>query len=102
MAKKLRRIFTVRTPLGYRVFLTRDRWRQIIRTKHPAMAGKENEVRACLESPKMIRESAKEADVHLFYAPSGDVHLCVVVAPASDEERFVVTVYFTKNFKKGT
>jgi hypothetical protein len=96
-----RRIFSVQTPLGYRVFLTRDRWRQIIKQKHPALAGREKEVRTCLESPQLIRESAKEADVHMFYAPADDVFLCVVVAPADENARFVVTAYFTKNIKKG-
>ena len=43
-----RRLFTVTTPLGDRVFLTRDRWRQIVKFKHPALAGHEREVRACL------------------------------------------------------
>ncbi|MBI1916771.1 MAG: hypothetical protein HYS12_18855 [Planctomycetes bacterium] len=101
MAKKRRHIFTVQTPLGYRVFLDRDRWRQILRTKHPALAGREKEVRACLESPTAIRESAKEAEVHMYYAPAEEVYLCVVVAPADENERFVVTTYFTKNIKKG-
>jgi hypothetical protein len=68
-----RRIFTVETPLGYRVFLTRDRWRQIVRKKHPALAGQEKKIRACLESPSLIRESAKDPDVHLYYVPSDEV-----------------------------
>jgi hypothetical protein len=101
MAKK-RRLFTVTTPLRYAVFLTRDRWRQIVRQKHPALAGHEKEVRACLEAPTQVRQSVKEPEVHLYYRPMDDVHLCVVVAPAEEEERFVVTAYFTKNIKKGT
>jgi hypothetical protein len=101
MAKKRRRVFTVQTPLGYRVFLERDRWRQIVRNKHPALAGHEQKVRACLRSPTLVRESAKEPNVHLYYAPSDDVHLCVVVAPADVDEWFVVTAYFTTNIKKG-
>ncbi len=58
-----RRIFTVETPLGETVFLTRDRWRQIVRTKHPALAGKEKAVRECLENPVVVRESLKDAEV---------------------------------------
>jgi hypothetical protein len=96
-----RRIFTVQTPLGHRVFPARDRWRQIIRFKHPALAGHERDVRACLETPSLVRESAKEPDVHLSSTPAGQVHLCVVTAPANDEERFVVTAYFTKTIKPG-
>ena len=96
-----RRIFTARTPLGHRVFLTRDRWRQIIGFKHPALAGHERDVRACLETPSLVRESAKEPDVHLYYTPAEQVHLCVVTAPADHDERFVVTAYFTRNIKPG-
>jgi len=89
MAKKRRRLFTVRTPLGYRVFLDRNRRRQIVRFKHPAMAGRDKDVRTCLESPAVVRESAKEPEVHMYYAPAGG------------DERFVVTAYLAKNIKKG-
>jgi hypothetical protein len=101
MARKRRHIFTVQTPLGYRVVLGRDRWRQIVRLKHPALDGQERDVRSCLESPTMIRASSKEPDVHLYYVPSDEVYLCVVTAPAEGEDRFVVTAYFTTNIKKG-
>lgn len=97
-----RRIFTVTTPLGAAVFLTRDRWRQIIRSKHPALAGHEKAIRACLESPALVRESTKEAEIHLYDAASDRGYLCVVTAPADEAERFVVTAYFTTNIKKGT
>jgi hypothetical protein len=96
-----RRIFTVTTPLGDRVFLTRDRWREIIRFKHPAMAGHEKDVRECLESPAMICESDKDEEVHLYYRAARDVFVCVVVAPDGTGERFVVTAYLTKRIKKG-
>ena len=101
MPRKRRRLFTVQTPLGYRAFMDRDRWRQIIGTKHPALAGREKEVRTCLATPTLIRESAKETDVHLYYVPVAENYLCVVTAPADEDERFVVTAYFTKNIKKG-
>src|SRR5436309_1724055 len=101
MAKKRRRLFTVQTPLGYRVFLTRDRWRQIVQYKHPALASREKELRSCLVSPTVVRASAKEPDVHMYYAPAEEVYLCVVAAPAEEDEYFVVTAYFTKNIKKG-
>src|SRR4051794_3225800 len=96
-----RLIFTVATPLGYRVSLTRDRWREIVRFKHPAMARHEKAVRACLESPTMIRESEKDPNVHMYYVRSGRGHLCVVIAPADEQDRFVVTAYFTRDIKKG-
>lgn len=99
MARRV--IFTIQSPLGYRVTLTRNRWREIVHYKHPALTGSQQAVRRCVERPILIRESAKDSEVHLYYAPAGQLHLCVVVAPADAEDRFVVTAYFTKNIKKG-
>jgi hypothetical protein len=100
MARRL--VFNVRTPLGDRVSLSRDRWRQIIRYKHPAMAGHAKAVRACLESPSVVRASAKDPNTHLYYAPAGANHLCVVTGLGEGSQHFVVTAYFTKNIKEGT
>jgi hypothetical protein len=97
-----RLIFQVTSPLGYRVVLTRDRWREIVRYKHPALDGHERQLRSCVEAPKLIRQSAKDPSVHMYYATAGQVQLCVVVAPEQEDQRFVVTAYFTKNIKKGT
>lgn len=94
-------LFDQQTPLGYRVVLTRDRWREIIRFKHPSMAGHEADVRACLREPELIRESLKDPDVHLYYRSTARVCICVVVAGSETNERFLVTAYFTKNIKKG-
>jgi len=96
-----RRLFTVPTPLGYRVFLDRDRWRTIVKHKHPAMANREGEVRSALEEPTSIRESNKEAEVHMYYRLAASKYVCVVVAPAAGDERFVVTAYDTANVKQG-
>jgi hypothetical protein len=100
MARRL--IFSVTTPLGERVVLSRDRWRQIIRYKHPAMASHEKAVRTCLESPSVVRASAKDASTHLYYAQAGVNHLCVVTGLGGAGPRFVVTAYFTRNIKEGT
>jgi hypothetical protein len=83
------------------VFLTPDRWRQIVRLKHPALLGRERQVRDCLASPVLVRESIKEPSMHLYFAPVGQVTLCVVVAPAHKREGFVVTAYYTRNIKQG-
>jgi hypothetical protein len=96
-----RRLFTVQTPPGVRVFLTRDRWRQIVRFKHPSLDGHEDDVRDCLQSPSLVRESVSDPEVHLYYAPRDAAFLCVVTAPAGGDERFVVTAYVTKNIKQG-
>jgi len=58
-------------------------------------------VRECLLNPDIVRESAKEADVHLYYHDVEGKLMCVVVAPADAKHHFVVTTYFTKNIKEG-
>lgn len=96
-----RRVFVVTSPLGYRVSLSRDRWREIVHCKHPALKGKERLVRSCIENPSLVRESSKDPEVHMYYLAYGLNHLCVVVAPAGPKERFVVTSCFTENIKDG-
>jgi hypothetical protein len=100
MARK-RRVFTARTPLGHQVVLTRDRWREIVRFKHPALAGQERAVRDCLRDPEVIRASAKDAGVHLYYRRFEERHVCVVVGGDDPNGRLVVTAYFTASIKKG-
>jgi hypothetical protein len=99
MAKKV--LFVETTPLGYRVVLTRDRWREIVRFKHPALRGRESEVRECIRDLDHVRESAKDAEVHLYYRLSPTGFLCAVVGGDEPKARFVITAYFTKQLKKG-
>ena len=99
MARRM--VFVGLTPLGYRVVLTRNRWREIIRYKHPALAGHEEEVGSCLREPTLIRASAKDPKVHMYYRPSARGYVCVVVGGDDPTERFVVTAYFSKEMKKG-
>lgn len=94
-------LFTVTTPLGNRVRLSRDRWRTIIRFKHPALAGQEQAIRQCLARPLLIRSSEKDANVYLHYVSLERGYLCVVTAPTKENEQFVVTAYYTKDIKKG-
>ena len=63
MAQRL--LFAEQTPLGYRVVVTRNRWREIVRYKHPRMAGQESLVRASLRDPDVVRESVKDPKVHM-------------------------------------
>ena len=100
MAKRL--IFSEVTPLGYRVILTRARWREIVRFKHPALSGHEDDVRQCVADPDVIRESAKDPNVHVYYRIFAFGFVCVVVAGDVSKARFVVTAYFTRSLKKGT
>jgi hypothetical protein len=81
--------------------LSRDRWREIVRFKHPALAGHEALVRECVRDPDLIRASAKDPNVHLYYRGTDDGFICTVVGGDDPEDRFVVTAYFTKSIKKG-
>ena len=99
---KKRILFTEITPLGHRVILTRDRWKEIVRFKHPALAEHVNDVRRCLREPEVIRESIKDSDTHLYYCPVERGFVCVVVGGPIPDQRFVITAYFTKELKKGT
>ncbi len=96
-----RNLFAVESPLGYRVVLSRNRWREIVRFKHPALAGMQELVRGCLREPEVIRASSKDPGVHLFYRTEERGYLCVVVGGDDPGERFVVTAYFTQELKKG-
>jgi hypothetical protein len=73
MAEKI--LIDATTPLGYRIVLTRNRWREIVRFKHPAVARYEQEIRECLEAPDLIRASAKDPDVHVYYLKTGRTYL---------------------------
>jgi hypothetical protein len=96
-----RRLFSEKTPLGYRIVLTRDRWREIIRFKHPALAGHETDVRQAVRRPDVVRASAKDANVHLYYRKVEAGYVCVVAGSDDPGPHFVVTAYFTKIIKQG-
>ena len=95
-------VFRVTSPLGYAVVLTRNRWRDIARFKHPAIKNDQDEVKQCVSEPDLIRGSAKDADVHLHYLSlESGKQICVVAAPGDSDERFVVTAYLTNRIKQG-
>ncbi len=95
-------VFRVSSLLGYSVVLTRNHWREIVRFKHPAITAFESETRQCIEEPYLIRSSAKDPDVHLYYLQLElEKHVCVVVAPSDADEYFVVTAYLTNRIKQG-
>jgi hypothetical protein len=60
-------LFEVGTPVGFRVRVTRARWQLIATLKHPVMAGREQQVRAALETPDEVRQSRADPAVFLFY-----------------------------------
>lgn len=55
--------FTVETPLGFTVRVTRRYWELIVTIKHPVMAGREEEVKATLQNPFQIRLSRNDSKV---------------------------------------
>jgi hypothetical protein len=60
-------LFQARTPLGFVVRVTRQRWELIAGSKHPVMAGREGDVKVALESPDEVRRSVTDEQVLLFY-----------------------------------
>ena len=95
-------IFQVPTLLGFRVRTTRSYWETIICVKHPAMAGREQEVKATLESPEEIRRSRIDPDVYLFYRTEGADRWVCAVTKHRNEEGFLITAYPTDAIKEGT
>ena len=55
MANEQEIFFEVMTPLGFRVRVTRAYWDLIVNIKHPAMKGREEDVKKALEQPDEIR-----------------------------------------------
>lgn len=95
-------LFEVRTSLGFRVELSRERWELITRVKHPVMAGRESRVRAALESPDEVRQSQKDSRVLLFYRAEAPKRWTCAVVKRTDGEGFVITAYPTDAVKEGT
>lgn len=95
-------LFEVLTPLGFRVRVTRGRWNLITTVKHPVMVGREDVVRATLESPEQIRQSRSDSDVLLFYRADGSNRWVCAVAKRAADQGFLITAYPTEAIKEGT
>ncbi len=95
-------VFRVTSPLGYSVVLTRNRWREIVRFKHPAIKNYQDKAKQCVSEPDVIRASAKDPGVHLHYLQlEASKQICVVVASGDSDEHFVITAYLTNRIKQG-
>ncbi len=92
--------FEVETPLGFTVRCTRAHWAFIVIQKHPAMSGKEAELRRVLSDPDEIRRSRKDPSVYLFYRADTRRWLCAV-ARREDGSGFLITAYPTDAIKAG-
>jgi hypothetical protein len=94
-------LFEARTPLGFRVRVTRERWDLITTTKHHVMAGREMSVKGTLESPDEVRESRSDQQVLLFYRAEGARRWVCAVAKRGESEGFLITAYPTDAIKEG-
>jgi hypothetical protein len=95
-------LFEADTPLGFRVRVDRTRWELIVNEKHPAMKGREFDVKLALESPNEVRQSKSDSSVLLFYKTEGLKRWVCAVTKRSDQEGFLITAYPTDAIKEGT
>lgn len=86
--------------LGRRISVTHGHWKRIIETKHPIMKGKEDLVKATLESSTQVRRSRKDLNVYLYYSQMREKYCCVV-ARHLNGEGFVITADITDRIKAG-
>ena len=80
--------FEVLTPLGFSVRVTRSYWDLIVTFKHPAMAGRESDVREALQNPDEIRVSRIDSEVYLFYKAERAKRWCVLLPSVLMEMAF--------------
>ena len=95
-------LFEAATPLGFRVRVARTRWELIVNEKHPAMEGRELNVKSALESPDEVRQSKSDSSVLLFYKTEALKRWVCAVTKRSNEEGFLITAYPTDAIKEGT
>ena len=95
-------LFQADTPLGFRVRVDRTRWELIVNEKHPAMKGREFDVKSALESPDEVRQSKSDSSVLLFYKTESLKRWVCAVTRRSDQEGFLITAYPTDAIKEGT
>lgn len=94
-------LFEVRTPLGFSIRVTADRWKLIVTAKHPVMVGRERLVRSALEAPDEVRQSRIDSQVLLFYKAETTRRWTCAVAKRAAEGAFLITAYPTDAIKEG-
>ena len=94
-------LFEANTPLGFRVRVDKARWELIIAEKHPAMKGRESDVKSALEDPNEVRQSKSDSSVLLFYKEGLKRWVCAVTK-RSNEDGFLITAYPTDAIKEGS
>lgn len=94
-------LFEALTPLAFRVRVTPERWALITTAKHPVMLGREDAVKAALESPDEVRESRTDPQVLLFYKSEAVKRWTCGVVKRDGDEGFLITTYPTDAIKEG-
>jgi hypothetical protein len=94
--------FEADTPARLSSSRRQARWELIVSEKHPAMKGRELDVKLALESPDEVRQSKSDSSVLLFYRTEGLKRWVCAVAKRSDQEGFLITAYPTQAIKEGT
>jgi hypothetical protein len=94
-------LFEVLTPLDFRVRVTKAYWEVIITIKHPAMTGKEEDVKEALFNPDEIRRSRSDEAVYLFYKPERIGRWVCAVTKRLNGDGFLITAYPTDAIKEG-
>lgn len=89
------------TPISFRVRVSRFHWELIITVKHPAMAGRESDVKKTLEKPDEIRLSRNDPAVHLFCRSGRKGQWVCVVTKRLNGDGFLITAYPTDAIKEG-
>jgi hypothetical protein len=95
-------LFEILTPLNFYVRVTHTYWEYIVTIKHPAMAGREQDVAIALQTPDEIRVSRSDAAVYLFYKSEKAKRWVCAVAKRLNGEGFLITTYPTDAIKEGT
>jgi hypothetical protein len=93
--------FEVQTPLGFTVRTTEEYWERIVTEKHRNMRSHEADVKATLSDPELVKQSAADPSVLLFYRPQTEGWTAAVVRRLNGEG-FLITCYLTAAIKKGT
>ena len=94
-------LFEKQTPLGFHVRVTQGYWEMITTTKHPIMAGREEEVKDTLRVPDEIRQSKTDSSVYLFYKAERAGRWICAVSKRLDGDGFLITAYLTDAIKEG-
>jgi hypothetical protein len=95
-------LFDAITPVGFHVRVTRARWELIVNEKHPAVKGRERDVKTALENPDEVRESKSDPAVFLFYKTEDPKRWICAVMKRSGQDGFLITAYPTDAIEEGT